>query len=155
MQSSADLEPTPEDAFMAALLSLGHRMRQRLPGDALDFSLLPVLKVLSRCGPVRHTTLAERLSLDASTVSRKVRSLEEHRLVRVSLDDQDGRARQVELLPAGRQALEQSLQRRRDIIGEVLGSWPTEDRELLRTLLLRFNEDLDASSNPDLLETRS
>ena len=31
---------------MATILVLGRRMRQRLPGDELDYSLLPVLRLL-------------------------------------------------------------------------------------------------------------
>ena len=127
---------------MATILELGRRMRQRLPGDELDYSLLPVLRVLWEGGPSRHTTLAERLRLDASTVSRKIRYLEERDLVRVSPDAQDGRARQVELLPAGLRALERLLDRRRDLIAEVLAPWPESDRELLHQLLERFNHDL-------------
>ena len=130
---------------MATILELGRRMRQRLPGDELDYSLLPVLRVLWEGGPARHTTLAERLMLDASTVSRKIRQLEERDLVAVSPDQQDGRARQVELLPAGLRALEQLLDRRRDVITEVLARWPETDRALLQSLLERFNSDLTHS----------
>jgi DNA-binding MarR family transcriptional regulator len=127
---------------MATILALGRRMRQRLPGDELDFSLLPVLRVLCEGGPARHTTLAEQLLLDASTVSRKIRQLEERGMVQVSTDERDGRARQVELLPSGLKALEQLMDRRRDIITAVLATWPEADRALLHQLLDRFNHDL-------------
>jgi DNA-binding MarR family transcriptional regulator len=137
-----DQLPTAEDAFMATILELGRRMRQRLPGDELDYSLLPVLRVLSENGPCRHTALAERLRLDASTVSRKIRHLEERGMVRVSPDAKDGRARQVELLPSGARVLEQLLGRRRDLIGDVLEPWAQADRDLLHHLLARFNHDL-------------
>ena len=135
---------------MAAILELGRRMRQRLPGDELDYSLLPVLRVLWEGGPARHTVLAERLLLDASTVSRKIRHLEERGLVRVSPDAADGRARQVELLPSGLRALEQLLDRRRDVIAEVLDGWPEADRALLRQLLDRFNDDLSGTAHLSL-----
>ena len=139
--------PTAEDAFMAVILALGRRMRQRLPGDVLDYSLLPVLRVLWEGGPARHTAIAERLELDASTVSRKIRHLEERGLVLVSPDATDGRARQVELLPAGLAALEQLLDRRRDLISDVLATWPDADRALLHQLLDRFNHDLTSSGD--------
>ena len=138
---------TAEDAFMAVILALGRRMRQRLPGDELDYSLLPVLRLLFEGGPARHTALAERLELDASTVSRKIRHLEERDLVRVTPDATDGRARQVELLPAGADALEKLLDRRRDIITDVLATWPESDRDLLHQLLDRFNHDLTHSGD--------
>ena len=134
---------------MAALLALGRLMRQRLPGDELDYALIPVLKNLCECGPARNTVLADRLHLDASTVSRKVRQLEDRGLVRVTPDEQDARARQVEALPDGREALHRLLAQRRDLITRVLDGWPAEDRELLRDLLNRFNHDLATDTEPD------
>lgn len=139
---------TVEDALIAALLTLGRRVRQRLPGDTFDPLLMPVLKTLDACGPSRHTTLTERLQLDASTVSRKVRHLEGLGLVQVVPDREDGRARQVELLPAGRQALEELLGVRREAIRELLDGWPAEDRDRLRDLLDRFIADLEARAVP-------
>src|SRR3954462_9864082 len=106
----------PEDVFMATLLTLGRRMRQRIEGDELDYSLIPVLKSLWENGSTRHTTLAERLMLDASTVSRKVRYLEDRGLVGFRNDEQDGRARQVEILPEGRRLLRQMVGRRHRLI---------------------------------------
>jgi DNA-binding MarR family transcriptional regulator len=133
----------PEDVFMATLLTLGRRMRQRIEGDELDYSLIPVLKSLWENGPTRHTTLAERLMLDASTVSRKVRHLEDRGLVGVRNDEQDGRARQVEILPEGRRLLRQMIGRRHRLISSVLEGWPAPDRERLGELLDRFNRDLE------------
>jgi DNA-binding MarR family transcriptional regulator len=155
MQPVGRATPSPEDAFMATILELGRRMRQRLPGDELDYSLLPVLRVLWEGGPARHTALAERLVLDASTVSRKIRQLEERGLVAVTADELDGRARQVELLPAGLRALEQLLDRRRDLISDVLAAWPDADRALLHSLLDRFYSDLTHSSDPSIGSTSS
>jgi DNA-binding MarR family transcriptional regulator len=132
---------------MAVILALGRRMQQRLPGDEHDYSLLPVLRVLCEGGPARHTALAERLRLDASTVSRKIRHLEELELVRVSPDATDGRARQVELLPAGLAALDRLLARRRDVISDVLDTWPDTDRAQLHQLLDRFSHDLTHSGD--------
>ena len=144
-----------EDAFMATILALGRRMRKRLPGDELDYSILPVLRVLWEGGPARHTELAERLLLDASTVSRKVRQLEDGGLVASTPDPQDARARQVELLPAGLRALEQLLDRRRDLISDVIADWPDADRALLHQLLERFNSDLTQTSDSPLGSTSS
>ena len=129
---------------MAVLLRLSSRMRRRLPGDTLDHTMLPVLRVLGEHGPVRHTELAERVQLDASTVSRHVRHLEERGLTRTRHDDSDGRVRLVELLPAGRRVLEQMLGRRHHILTEVLAGWPEQDRRTLGQLLTRFEHDLES-----------
>ncbi len=144
------VEPVPvdgpdaavEDTFMAVLIALGSVLRQRLPGDEHDSSLLPVLVELDRCGPVRLNDLAERLRLDASTVSRRVKNLGEQDLVATTTDTADGRARRVQIRPAGRRALGQLRARRRDLLGEVLADWPVDERDRLQGLLGRFLDDL-------------
>lgn len=128
---------------MAVLLRLSSRMRRRLPGDTLDHTVLPVLRVLGEHGPVRHTELAERVQLDASTVSRHVRHLDERGLTHTRHDDSDGRVRLVELLPAGRRALDSMLGGRHQILSEVLVGWPEQDRRTLGELLTRFEQDLE------------
>ena len=143
MQSVQSVQRSVEDTFMAVLLRLSSRMRRRLPGDELDHTMLPVLRVLGEHGPVRHTELAERVQLDASTVSRHVRHLEERGLTRTRHDDRDGRVRLVELVPAGRQALDGMLEARHRILAEVLTGWPEQDRRDLLDLLNRFERDLE------------
>ena len=128
---------------MAVLLRLSSRMRRRLPEDELDHTMLPVLRVLGEHGPVRHTELAERVQLDASTVSRHVRHLEERGLTRTTHDRQDGRVRLVELLPAGHRVLEVMLGARRRIVAELLEGWPEQDRRTLGDLLGRLERDLE------------
>jgi DNA-binding MarR family transcriptional regulator len=134
--------PAAEDTFMAVLVAVGSVLRQRLPGDEHDFSLLPVLAELDRCGPVRHSDLADRLRLDASTVSRRVKHLAEQDFVAVTQDATDARARRVQIRPAGRKALAQLRSRRRDLLGEVIKDWDPRDREELQRLLARFLDDL-------------
>lgn len=143
-RSPADVSPdgAVEDTFMAVLIAVGAVLRQRLPGDEHDFSLLPVLVELDRCGPVRLSDLAERLRLDASTVSRRVKHLTEQDLVAVSTDASDARARRVQIRPAGRKALGALRARRRDVLGQVLADWPTADRERFQQLLGRFLDGL-------------
>lgn len=148
MQSVDVKQRSVEDTFMAVLLRLSSRMRRRLPGDALDHTLLPVLRVLGEHGPVRHTELAERVQLDASTVSRHVRHLEERGLTRTRHDDRDGRVRLVELLPDGEAVLRSMLASRHRILAEVLADWPEDDRAALRGLLSRLEHDLEAIESP-------
>src|ERR671920_2170119 len=88
MQPSSFLltEPLPEpdtteDALMSLMMALGRRMRQRQPGDVIDYSAFPILKLLSHQGPMRLSSLAQVLGLDASTVSRHARQLEDRGLL--------------------------------------------------------------------------
>src|SRR3954463_8251829 len=87
--------PTPEtaeDAVMSLMMALGRRLRQRQPGDAIDYSAFPLLKLLSHQGPMRLSALASVLGLDASTVSRHARQLEDRGLLERTGDPDDGRA---------------------------------------------------------------
>lgn len=133
---------TAEDAVMGTLMALGRRMRVRLPEDTLDFSLVPILKTLGTCGATRLTALAAQLELDASTVSRHIKQLEDRGYVARTSDPDDGRASQVAVTDAGRGALLQHVERRKHIITAALEGWSDDDREVLRSTLDRLNREL-------------
>ena len=137
-----------EEAVLFMLMQLGRRMRQRHADDDIDPAAMPLLHILRCTGATRLTDLAGRLRLDASTVSRQIRQLEERGLVERSDDPDDRRASQVALAAQGEKALAAALERRKDSFAEVLGSWSATDRERLRQLLSRFAADL-ARANDD------
>ena len=128
---------------MGTLMALGRRMRQRMPEDTLDFSVVPILKVLSTCGPMRLSSLADSLELDASTVSRHVKQLEDRGYLGRTSDPDDGRASRIEVTDAGRTALHDHVWRRKALITAVLESWSPADREELRSILDRFNKEVN------------
>src|SRR5688500_17905747 len=113
---------TAEDAVMGTLMTLGRRMRQRMPEDTLDFSVVPVLKVLGTCGAMRLSALAEALELDASTVSRHVKQLEDRGFLGRTSDPEDGRASRIEVTAAGRDALLDHISRRKALLTTVLAA---------------------------------
>lgn len=139
---------TAEEAMMSAMISLGRRLRPRLPGDAVDFSALPLLKTLQLHGPMRISTLAGLLQLDASTVSRHARQLETRGLIARTGDPDDGRASRVTVSEHGVGCLVRHAGRRQELIASVLAGWSAEDREQLRVLLTRFDQDLSRSGLP-------
>ncbi|HEX6246281.1 MAG TPA: MarR family winged helix-turn-helix transcriptional regulator [Nocardioidaceae bacterium] len=139
---SYDAPATAEEAVMVTLARLGRRMRQRMPGEELDFGRILLLKALLR-GPLRLSALAAALELDASTVSRQVRHLEDQGLLERAPDPDDARASRIALSPEGRTRLEAGAERRRAFVSELLADWPHEDREHLRTLLNRLLDHLD------------
>ena len=140
MQTSPYESPaTAEDAVLGTLMALGRRMRQRLPEDTLDFSLVPILKVLGQCGPMRLSSLADALELDASTVSRHVKQLEDRGHLGRTSDPDDGRASRIEVTDAGREALSAHIERRKAIVTTALEDWDGADRDRLRDLLDRLN----------------
>ena len=140
--SSYDDPATAEEAVMVTLARLGRRMRQRLPGEELEFTAIVLLKTLHHRGPLRLSVLATLLEVDASTVSRQVRHLEDRGLLERACDPDDGRASRIALSEEGRVRLESGARRRRAFVAQLLESWPPEDREQLRLLLNRLNDDL-------------
>ena len=149
MQPSAIPRPaydepaTAEEAVMVTLALLGRRMRARLPGEELDFAAILLLKALLHGGPMRLSALAASLDLDASTVSRQVRHLEDRGLLERTSDPDDGRASRIALSEEGRVRLEAGGQRRRAFVAQLLEDWPADDREQLRLLLNRLLDNLD------------
>ncbi|QNN51644.1 MarR family winged helix-turn-helix transcriptional regulator [Nocardioides mesophilus] len=133
---------TVEDAVMLALVRVGQRLRQRLPGEDLEFTSIPLLKALQHRGPLRVSTLAEHLHLDASTVSRHVRSLEDRGMLERATDPDDGRASRVAISALGLSRVEAGSARRRALLGEAIAAWDDTDRETLRRLLYRLASDI-------------
>jgi len=149
MQSSsvALTEPIPapetaEDALMSLMMALGRRVRQRQPGDAVDFSAFPLLKLLSHQGPMRLSALAAVLGLDASTVSRHARQLEDRGLLERTTDPNDGRASRIAVSAQGSACLAQGIETRRQLLTHALDGWTDEERETLRMLLARLVQTL-------------
>jgi DNA-binding MarR family transcriptional regulator len=157
MQSSVEAVTAPlhtpepatvEDALMVAMARVGRRLRQRLPGDDLDFSSLILLKTVAHFGPLRVSAIAAELDLDASTVSRHVRSLEDRGLLERSTDPADGRASRVAISSRGAAGIEASATRRRELIGSLLADWNDADRESLRRLLHQLSLSLESKVHP-------
>ena len=140
--SPPQVSATAEDAVLGTFMALGRRMRARLPGDTLDFSALPILKALSTCGALRLTALAGSLELDASTVSRHVKQLEDRGFLERASDPDDGRASRITLSDTGRAALEAHYDRRRSLLTTALADWSDADRETLRTSLDHLHAEM-------------
>jgi DNA-binding MarR family transcriptional regulator len=141
--SSYDEPATAEEAVMVTLARLGRRMRQRMPGEELDFAAILLMKALSQRGPLRLSALAALLDVDASTVSRQVRHLEDRGLLERTEDPDDGRASRIALSEQGQTRLDAGARRRRALVGDLLETWAPEDREHLRVLLNRLLDGLD------------
>ena len=138
--------PTVEEALVVAMARVGKRLRQRAAGE-LDFSTFILLKTVHHLGPIRPSALAAELDLDASTVSRHVKSLEDHGLLVRTTDPDDGRAFQVALSDDGTARIEEAGARRRELIGSLVGDWSDQDREDLRRLLHQIVVSLDTQEH--------
>src|SRR5690242_1822456 len=96
-------------------------------------------------GPVRPTALAGLLEVDLSVVSRQIRALEDVGFVQRTTDPADARASLVSATDAGLAAFRETQTQRTQVLGEVLGPWPEEDRDAFVRLLTLFNAELEAS----------
>ncbi|WP_305787378.1 MarR family winged helix-turn-helix transcriptional regulator [Symbioplanes lichenis] len=119
-------------------------LKSRLP---LQLSAIPpgTLQVLWIIGPAAGChlkDLAERCSLDPSTVSRSVAALVKAGLVARSADPDDGRASVLTLTPAGAQALDEISGWYDRQLAEALQDWTPEDMAVLTTLMRRLSTDL-------------
>ena len=145
--STALTEPIPapettEDALMSLMMALGRRVRQRQPGDMIDYAAFPLLKLLSHQGPMRLSGLASVLGLDASTVSRHARQLEDRGLIERTEDPDDGRASRVAISEAGKTCLAKGFATRRQLMTYALDGWTDDERDTLRELLHRLVQAL-------------
>ena len=106
----------------------------------------PLLGRLARAGSMRVADLAEFAGLDASTVSRHVRALEDDGLVARDTDPDDRRAASVRITDLGRAFVQEALQIRAQIIADATSDWSAADREQLADLMGRLAGALDPNA---------
>lgn len=141
--------PLPE--LEQQLLVLARRLSKpvRLHGPS-GYTLLdrPAYQALWRIvdeGPLRLTALAGLVEVDLSVVSRQVRALEDAGFVERTPDPADARAALVSATPVGLTAFRETQRQRTQVLDEVLGGWPEQDREEFVRLLTNFNAQLEAA----------
>ena len=120
---------------------LHHRMGKA--AGQLGHAGYPMLAWLEAWGPIRVSELAERLSLDASTVSRRVADLQDKGLVARAVDLEDQRASLVELTPQGLQLLADLREARRRLLDDALADWPAGEVQALADMLRRLTKAFD------------
>jgi len=91
----------------------------------------------------RVTSLAERLGIDAPSVTRKIQQLEREGLVDRQADPDDRRAIRIRLTPAGRRTLERLLKARRAWYERLLADWDPAELAAFATMLGRFSRTLE------------
>lgn len=108
-----------------------------------------LLKLLSGPVPLRLADLATRSGLDASTVSRHVRAMEDDGLLARAPDETDRRAFRLVVTEAGQQAYAAALRRRGGLVQRATRDWDERQRTSLAALLTRLADDLAALPAPD------
>src|SRR4051812_11916209 len=89
----------------------------------------------ARAGAVRQNVLAERMGIEAMTLSAYVDRLQEHGLVTRTTDATDRRAKQIELTPAAEAVLATIRAIAADIRAEASRSLPLGDWEKMLDML--------------------
>jgi DNA-binding MarR family transcriptional regulator len=133
------------------MMTAARRLKPRPSDSRLDPASMWVLHYVAGQAPVRVSELAKCMELDASTVSRHIRNLEEHGYLSRSGDPDDRRATRVGLTDRGRAILEEGMRARAAVIDAATADWSEPDRETLTTLLTRLADSIDKHVS----ETRS
>ncbi len=117
-------------------------------GVRLDRAGTALLYKLSLHGdePLRVSALADLLSVDTPTVTRKAQQLEHLGYVTRDPDPEDGRATRVHLTPEGRTVLGRVVDARRDLLASVVATWDDRERRTFADLLDRFATSLQTTT---------
>jgi DNA-binding MarR family transcriptional regulator len=134
---------TSGQELVVSLLTVGRRLRARLPEGRIDPAMMFVLHHVQAGGSLRVSALAEAMGLDTSTASRHVRQLEDGGYLARTGDPDDRRASRVRLTRRGRAALDQAMRARAAVVDRAIADWPDDDRATLATLMTRLADSLD------------
>jgi len=135
--TSPDLpDPSPAAGLVRALDELARAQREAAVRIARDLDVprasFGVLRMLYRCGPVQLGDVAARLRVDLSVASRQVSHLVDEGFARRTVDDEDRRARTIELTDAGRVLVARAYERIDALGDEVFAEW-SDDELVLAT----------------------
>jgi DNA-binding MarR family transcriptional regulator len=96
-------------------------------------------------GPVRLSALAADLSVDLSTASRQVATLESAGLVRRTADPTDRRASLIEATETGATVFAQNRERWLGALKGLFADWTTAERQEFVRLFARLNEAMETN----------
>lgn len=123
--------------------TITRRLKPRPIDSRLDPASVWVLHYVAAQAPLRVSELAKCLELDASTVSRHIRNLEENGYLSRTGDPDDRRATRIGLTDRGRAVLEESMRARVAIIDAATADWSEADLQNLTKLMTRLADSID------------
>ncbi|CAH2600313.1 putative Uncharacterized HTH-type transcriptional regulator YxaD [Rhodovastum atsumiense] len=126
--------------FLARALE-GLSRRRAWPLERAHYLLL---NLVGSEGPQTIGTLAARLALDGSTVTRQVAQMERDGLVEKHLHPDDARSFVVSATPRGSAAAAAMRAARRENTGRLLQGWSTAEMAGLATALAHLNASVAA-----------
>jgi DNA-binding MarR family transcriptional regulator len=114
----------------------------------LDRSSYLIARTLDAEGPHSVGALADRLGLDATTVTRQVATMVDAGLVARRSDPADGRVRLVALTARGSKKMHEVRDAREARIESLVSEWSERDRREFARLVGQFNRALQAPAPP-------
>lgn len=127
------------------LFRIARRLRRSGGPAQVDVAALMLMHRLACDGAKRPSDLAADASLDLSTVSRHIRTLDDAGLIARDPDPDDGRSYRLSLTDKGTDLMVEALQRRERSVEQALARWDAHDVSELRRLLGRLADDLENS----------
>ncbi len=140
------------EQITTALVDVMSGLKTQLGRAGHDFAPAVVLYRVAQQEPVRVSDLAVCCGLDASTVSRHAKSLEDLGYLARSGDPQDRRASRLELTEAGRDYLGAHAALRAQLLEAALADWPADDRDQFARLMQRLAASLISIPTPSSSE---
>jgi DNA-binding MarR family transcriptional regulator len=110
--------------------------------ERIDRSGYLALRTLEDIGPASTNALARALHLDASTVTRQLRTLEEGGFIERRPDPDDGRSTTIRLTPDGYRTMRDVEVMRRRHMEALVGEWDDEEKTNLGHALTMLNSSL-------------
>ena len=136
-----------QDQIVAFIRAFGlHRPDHTACGEPVSVSEAHALMELAGVDSLRPASLAQRLRLEKSTVSRLVRQLEKRSWVIREPDLTDGRAVRLLLTDAGREAAGKLARARADKFDALMRALPRDQRDQIIEGFKTLVEVLDAGS---------
>ena len=148
MSRAADLQKIERALQMLVRLYASRRVHAERAAAAGIFISQPGDALLGRIdehGPIRLSDLGRLTHMDAATVGRQVRQLEDSGLVASNQDPADGRATLVRITTKGQEIRQRLQQIGEAHLTDVLDRWAPAERAELARLLTRLMDDFRAT----------
>lgn len=146
--SSFDLQRYLPYLLNRAAIRITEAFQRELRKDDLSVVMWRVLAVLWHDGSMRLGALAEATSIEVSTLSRLITSMQTRMLVSRTRSTDDARAVEVDLTAEGRAIAERIVPLALQYETMALADMPTADGETLRRLLTLLYGNLSGFPEP-------
>lgn len=118
-----------------------HRLfNDRVRAQGASLAQLKLLMLVDRAGSIRSTDIADNLGQTPRTVTEAIDTLERDGLVVRRPDQNDRRAKQISLTPAGETVVRDAAPHRDAFAAEFFEALPTADRDEFLRILMTLND---------------